>query len=96
MFPARSDSTQSPGPRLAEMERERLTDEAFQRYLEWRDECATLEAAYRNWSNAPASGGGFAFAAYTAALEREERAAAQYQELLDAGERLLASRGRGR
>jgi hypothetical protein len=96
MFPARDNRTQSPGPCLAEMEHERLTDEAFQRYLEWRDECATLEAAYRNWSNAPASGCVFAFAAYTAALEREERAAAQYQALIDEGERLLASRGRGR
>ena len=96
MFSGRNDRTPTAGRRLAGFLHERLVDEAFERYLEWRDECATLDAAYRNWSNAPACDGTFAFAAYSAALEREERAAAQYRALIDAGERLLGSRGRGR
>jgi len=69
----------------------RLLDEAFQRYLDWRDESATLEAAYRRWSRAPRADRRFAFAAYSAALEREAFASTQYQALLEAAERMLAT-----
>jgi hypothetical protein len=95
MFSDRSDRTSSAGPRqgaLVEVVHGRLADEAFNRYLEWRDECATVDAAYRNWSDAPKSDGAFAYAAFVAALEREEHAAGQYRAMIDAGEQLLAAR----
>ena len=96
MFSGRSDRTLTAGPSLDEVVHDQIADEAFHRYLEWRDECATVEAAYRNWSNACAADVTFAFAAFTAALEREEKAASQYKVLIEAGERLLAARRRRR
>ena len=77
-----------------EVVRERLADKAFRHYLEWRDESSAVEWAYRRWISASAGEGAFAFAAYGAALDREERAAALYQTVLDEGERLLSGRRR--
>jgi hypothetical protein len=84
---------------LAVAVRERLIDEAFRRYLGWRDECATVGAAYRDCSNG--SGGALSFAVYVAALDREERAAGDYQAALHEAHRVLAdgiglTRGEGR
>jgi hypothetical protein len=84
---------------FAEAVRERLIDEAFQRYLDWRDECAMVGAAYRDWSNG--SGGALSFAVYVAALDREQRAADDYQAVLRQAHRMLAdgiglTRGEGR
>ena len=84
---------------FTEAVRERLLDEAFRRYLDWRDECAIVEAAYRDWSNG--SGGALSFAVYAAALDREERAAGDYQAALLEAHRMLAdgiglTRGEGR
>jgi hypothetical protein len=70
---------------------ERLVDEAFQRYLDWCDEAAALDAAYRKWTKAPRGERRLAFAAYSAALEREELASAQYQTLLEAAEQMLTT-----
>jgi hypothetical protein len=91
MFSGREDAT----PRgLMGVVRERLADRAFRHYLEWRDESTTVESAYRRWINAPTGECAFAFAAYAAALDREERAATLYQTVIDEGERLLSRRGR--
>jgi hypothetical protein len=97
MFSGHEDAT--PQPRhlargLMGVVREQLADKAFRHYLEWRDESTTVESAYRRWINASAGEDSFAFAAYGAALDREERAAALYQSVLDEGERLLSGRGR--
>lgn len=81
----------SSGRRLLRGVHERLVDEAFQRYLEWRDESAALDAAYRRWARASRADRGFAFHAYAAALEREELASEQYQTLLEAAERMLVT-----
>jgi hypothetical protein len=75
---------------FAEAARERLVDEAFGHYLDWRDECAAVADAYRNWSNAVASESALSFAAYVAALDREERAAGQYELVLGKAHRVLA------
>ena len=69
--------------------RDRLMDDAFERYLAWRSESALLEAAYRAWLHAPRSDASFAFAAYAAALDREECAAVEYRTALAAVEDLL-------
>jgi hypothetical protein len=72
---------------------ERLTDEAFARYLDWRAESEAVDAAYALWSRAPRAGGALPFAAYGAALEREERAATVYRSVVDRIDQLTA-RGR--
>jgi hypothetical protein len=58
--------------------RERLLDEAFDRYLDWRAESDAVHAAYGYWSNATAAEGADSFAAFRAALDREESAARVY------------------
>jgi hypothetical protein len=55
-----------------------LVDEAMDRYVEWREECLGVDDAYANWLNAPPEEGELPFAAYGAALDREQSAAAVY------------------
>ena len=50
-------------------------------YAEWRMSCASVWAAYRQWSNAPRTDAHVAYAAYTAALDREDAAARVYARL---------------
>jgi hypothetical protein len=57
-----------------------LVDEAVDAYVEWREECATVGEAYERWGRAAAADAGSAFAAYRAAVDREERAAEVYAE----------------
>jgi hypothetical protein len=63
--------------------REQLIDEAFARYLEWLTESEQVNAAYLMWSRAPRTDGALPFAAYGAALDREERAATVYRSAID-------------
>jgi hypothetical protein len=74
-------------------DQERLIDEAFARYLDWRAESEAVDAAYALWSRAPRTGGALPFAAYGAALEREERAATVYRSVVDRIDQ-LTERGR--
>jgi len=50
-------------------------------YAEWRMSCASVRAAYRQWSHAPRTDAHLAYAAYTAALDREDAAARVYSRL---------------
>jgi hypothetical protein len=50
-------------------------------YAEWRMSCASVWAAYRQWSNALGTDARLAYAAYTAALDREDAAARVYSRL---------------
>ena len=59
-----------------------LIDDAFEAYLQWRDESAEVWHAYKRWKGAPAREARRAFWAYHAALEREEHAARVYGALL--------------
>ncbi len=59
-----------------------LIDDAFDAYLEWRDEAAEVWHAYKRWNGAPARDAGWEFWAYHAALEREEHAARVYGRLV--------------
>ena len=52
-----------------------LVDDAVLAYVAWRDESATVWAAYGRWSSASAEEAIGAHAAYKAALDREETAA---------------------
>ncbi len=53
-------------------------DELIALYCDWREECALVQAAYDRFSRSPAIDRALTFAAYAAALEREESAAALY------------------
>jgi hypothetical protein len=63
--------------------RERLLDQALERYLDWRAESEAVDLAYRVWSAAPAAEGAIPFTAYRAALDREERAATVYHSVIE-------------
>src|SRR5689334_9753215 len=53
-------------------------DLLLERYAGWREECQTLDTAYRQWAVSSGSEREQAFAAYRAALDREEQAASAY------------------
>jgi len=56
-----------------------LIGEAMERYVEWRAECLAVDDAYADWLSAPSNQGELPFAAYWAALDREQSAAALYR-----------------
>jgi hypothetical protein len=60
-----------------------LIDEAMERYVEWRQTCEAVYEAYANWTNAPAEETDLPFAAYSAALDREQSAATVYGRALE-------------
>ena len=70
-------------PRTRDNSTERpLIDDAFDAYLEWREESAEVWHAYKRWNGAPAREARRKFWAYRAALEREEHAARVYGPLV--------------
>ena len=60
----------------------RLVDEAMDAYVDWREERASVRDAYLRWVGADLADSPLAFSAYRAALDREERAADVYAELM--------------
>lgn len=62
--------------------RRRLVNAAMDAYLDWREECAAVSDAYRRWADAGEAGVAPAWWAYEAALDREERASALYDEAI--------------
>ena len=60
-------------------ERERrLADALIDLYVAWREECSAVQLAYEQWREAAREDREAAFAAYNAALDREERASDMY------------------
>ena len=57
---------------------EEVVDAAIHAYVNWRDACFDAREAYRGWSEANKADRVLAFYAYSAALDREERAANVY------------------
>jgi hypothetical protein len=55
-------------------------DEFVDGYLCWREESAAVEGAYRQWRGAKRRDRAVAFAAYRAALDREEHAARVFRD----------------
>jgi hypothetical protein len=53
-------------------------DELIALYCDWREECVLVQAAYERFSASGAPDRTLAFAAFAAALEREESAAQAY------------------
>ena len=59
-----------------------LIDDLMNVYVEWREECIALRETYERWAGGPVAEREMAFAAYLAALEREEQASAVYADRL--------------
>jgi hypothetical protein len=59
-----------------------LVDAAVDAYVDWREECVSVQAAYDRWTHAPNPDARSAFVAYCAALDREERASETYAALM--------------
>ena len=55
-----------------------VIDDLIETYADWCEESAEVEYAYRRWLVAPSSDAALAFAAYAAALDREELASVPY------------------
>jgi hypothetical protein len=60
----------------------RRVNQAMDAYAGWRDQCSAAERAYRCWVAARGADADAWYAAYCAALDREERAAERYAETL--------------
>ena len=80
------------GPRTESREsfawRDPRVDAVIDTYVEWREECETVETAYERWLGSERPERRLTYAAYAAALDREEKAANVYRlaatRLLDA------------
>jgi hypothetical protein len=60
-----------------------LADDFLARYVCWREESDSVQAAYEHWRGGRRPDRALAFAAYRAALDREERAALTFGELVE-------------
>lgn len=58
-----------------------LIDDTVDAYVDWREESAAVWDAYERWECASAADARLAFAAYWAAVDREERASNVYAGL---------------
>ena len=70
------------GASFSSLWQRQLVDDAVQAYVAWREECATVWAAYGWWASAAADDESGAHAAYRAALDREEAASHVYASLM--------------
>jgi hypothetical protein len=66
----------------ATLQRRRLANEAMLAYVDWREACLAVTDAYAAWAAAEATDARLAFGAYTAALDREERASQVYADVI--------------
>jgi hypothetical protein len=62
-----------------------LIDDLMNAYQGWCEASAAVDSAYQRWSIASSPDAAEAFAAYVAALDREERASAEYARLFARG-----------
>ena len=60
-----------------------LRRKASAAYVGWREECYAVRVTYDRWRHADRDVEQFTWAAYVAALDREERAARAYRECAD-------------
>ena len=79
-------STQSEGPRpeSSELLEPHVVDALVEGYVAWREESASASESYKSFSHASGRERGTAYAAYLAALDREEAAARSYRLAIEA------------
>jgi hypothetical protein len=61
-----------------------LTEEFFDSYVRWREACVEVHLAYQRWDSADRPDRSLAFAAFSAALDREGQAASVHADSADA------------
>jgi hypothetical protein len=59
-----------------------MVDQTVDAYVDWSEECGHVREAYRRWLSAVGADAEFAFGAYSAALDREQRASEVYAGLI--------------
>jgi hypothetical protein len=64
------------------LSRKRLVDKLMEAYVDWREACAHVNAAYRYWACETDSRDKVGFGLYVAALDAEQRAADVYAGLV--------------
>jgi hypothetical protein len=72
----------TPIPVAIRWQRRRLVDDAMDAYVEWRQQCNAVWLAYSRWAGARKSEVAHWYAAYSVALDREERASERYARLI--------------
>jgi uncharacterized protein YndB with AHSA1/START domain len=72
--------------------RPELIDDLIDAYVHWREECLALTRAYQRWSRGTDADRSLAFAAYRAALDREQQASFVCADRSGRVQRQLASR----
>jgi hypothetical protein len=68
----------------------RLLDAMFSSYADWWNAAQHVQIAYREWRRAAREEAASAFAGYTAALDREERASEAYAGHVERASRFVA------
>ena len=68
--------------RTPAVSREQLIDAVMDGYVSWREANAGANSAYQAWRQAGGAERGAAFDLYQLALDGEERAAAEYAQLI--------------
>jgi hypothetical protein len=63
--------------------RRRSIDVLLEAYVSWREECHAVRQTYRSWTDCDRCRRGLAYAAYLAALDREEHAARAYARQIE-------------
>jgi hypothetical protein len=63
--------------------RSQLLDALMDGYVSWREESDAVSESYCAWTRATREERWLAYAAYVAALDREERAACTYRRLVE-------------
>ena len=58
-------------------------DEVLETYVRWRQTCEQVRIAYAGWGSSGQRESGLAFAAYRAALDREECAARSHADCIE-------------
>jgi len=70
----------APGRSRGRLEwRDPRVDALIDSYVEWREECDAVEAAYERWVESERPGRDLSYAAYRASVDREEKAATVYE-----------------
>jgi hypothetical protein len=72
-------AAETPAPPGDGADLEARGDLFVERYVDWREECRALDAAYLRWAWSGPAERDVAYAAYRAALDREQRAAGNYE-----------------
>jgi hypothetical protein len=65
-------------------------DELLECYISWREECEAVRLAYRRYDDSEGVERRLAYAAYVAALDREEHTACAYGDHVERVSRLVA------